>query len=159
MSGLRNARAIADLSAGTILATVEIAVPVERVFEALTDPRELMAWWGSPETYQAHTWESDFRVGGRWRAAGTSSDGKPYAVEGEFLEIAPPHRLVQTWRHDWEVNQSVTRVTYTLAPMAGGTRLTVHHEGFGDRTESCEAHSHGWTRVLQWLAAHVDTHP
>ena len=45
------ARSVADLTTGAILAAVEIAAPIERVFRALTDPNELVRWWGSPVTY------------------------------------------------------------------------------------------------------------
>src|SRR5262252_7273928 len=105
------ARALADLEAGVVVATVEIAVPMERVFRALTDPRELMQWWGSPETYRAHAWEADFRVGGRWRVDGKSADGKPYSVQGRFLEIDAPRRLVQTWQYDWDATHPETTLT------------------------------------------------
>jgi uncharacterized protein YndB with AHSA1/START domain len=40
------ARAIADLDRSTSLAQVEIAAPPERVFTALTDPAEVVRWWG-----------------------------------------------------------------------------------------------------------------
>jgi uncharacterized protein YndB with AHSA1/START domain len=150
-----SARAVADLTAGVILATVEIGVPPERVFRALSDPRELAVWWGSPETYTATTWEADFRVGGTWRVDGKGADGKPYAVWGAFLEIDPPRCIVQTWQHDWEAAHPETKITYTLENVAGGTRLSVRHEGFGSRTESCTRHQHGWDRVLGWLVRYV----
>jgi uncharacterized protein YndB with AHSA1/START domain len=151
------ARAVADLTAGTVLATVEIARPAERVFRALTEPRELMAWWGSPETYRAHSWTADFRVGGRWRCDGKSADGRPYSVMGEFLQIAPPRRLVQTWQYDWEEGQPETKLTYTLDEILGGTRLTVRHEGFRSQ-EGCASHAKGWERVLDWLVAYTDAY-
>ncbi|TIT59516.1 MAG: ATPase, partial [Mesorhizobium sp.] len=44
-------RAIADVSSGTILATVTIAVPPERVFHALTAEDQIPLWWGSDEQY------------------------------------------------------------------------------------------------------------
>jgi uncharacterized protein YndB with AHSA1/START domain len=150
------ARALADLDAGAILATVDIAVPMERVFRALTDPRELMQWWGSPETYRAHAWEADFRVGGKWRVDGKSADGRPYSVEGRFLEIEPPRRVVQTWQYDWDANSPETRLTYTLDEVAGGTRVTVRHEGFVPRSEACRSHASGWERVLDWLTSHLE---
>jgi uncharacterized protein YndB with AHSA1/START domain len=151
------ARAVADLAAGTVLASVEIARPADRVFRALTEPRELMAWWGSPETYRAHSWTADFRVGGRWRCDGKSADGRPYSVQGEFLEIVPPRRLVQTWQYDWEQGQPETKLTYTLDEIPGGTRLTVRHEGFRSQ-EGCASHAQGWERVLEWLVAYIDAY-
>lgn len=146
------ARAIADVSTGTLLATVEIAVPPERVFRALTS-EELTSWWGAPDAYQTTSWRGDLRPGGQWRCEGRSLNGDAFAVEGEFLEVDPPHKLVQTWKPGWETGPATT-ITYRLEPIEGGTRVTVRHEGFADRVESCRSHTNGWERVLGWLAHH-----
>jgi uncharacterized protein YndB with AHSA1/START domain len=149
-----SARALADLAAGSVLATVDIAASAERVFRALSDPKELVQWWGSPETYRAHRWDADFRVGGTWRVEGKSAAGQPYSVHGEFLEITPPWRLVQTWCYDWDKGGS-TKLTYALEDIPGGTRVTVRHEGFTN-PDACASHGTGWERVLQWLEAHIE---
>ena len=144
-----NPRAVADLSEGMILASVEIAAPAERVFRALAS-EELVNWWGSDDLYRTTKWTGDLRVGGAWRTDGVGRDGKPFSVGGEFLEVDPPRKLVQTWRADWD-GGNVTTITYRLEPIAGGTRLTVKHTGFAGRAQSCEAHAEGWERVLGWL--------
>lgn len=146
-------RAVADLSAGLILATVEIAVPPERVFRALTS-EEVVKWWGSDQAYRTTGWKADLRVGGRWRSEGVGADGKPFSVGGTFLEVDPPRRLVQTWEPDWDPGPPTT-LTYRLDPTPLGTRLTVRHEGFSGRTESCDAHTSGWELVLGWLGGHL----
>lgn len=151
-----SARALADLDAGTVLATVQIAAPAERVFRAITDPQELATWWGSPETYHADKWEADLRVGGKWRVEGKGADGKPYSVFGEFIEITPPRKVVQTWQHDWDADHPQTKVTFTVEDIPGGTRVTVRHEGFGTRTEACGSHARGWERVLTWLESYLE---
>jgi uncharacterized protein YndB with AHSA1/START domain len=148
------ARSVADLTAGVILASVEIAAPPERVFRALTDPNELIRWWGSPDTYRTEEWTADLRVGGRWRARGHGVDGRAFTVQGEFLEVDPPRRLAQTWSPDWE-GGFVTTITYRLDPIEGGTRLTLRHEGFGEHRDACRSHGQGWERVLGWLRAYV----
>lgn len=148
------ARAVADVTQGTIHAVVEIGAPLERVFQALTDPEELVAWWGSPDTYQTTGWESDLRVGGKWRSRGKGQDGAPFSVGGEYLEVDPPRRLAHSWSPDWDGGH-VTVVRYQLDPIPSGTRLTVRHEGFAGRAESCEAHTSGWERVLGWLSDHA----
>jgi uncharacterized protein YndB with AHSA1/START domain len=150
------ARAIADVTEGVILATVDIAAPIERVFRGISDPTELVTWWGSPDTYQTEAWDSDFRVGGKWEARGRGREGRPYAVRGEFLVIDPPHRLVQTWSYDWDAAQTTT-VSYQLEAIEGGTRLTVRHSGFGAHHADCRSHGEGWQMVLGWLRAHVET--
>jgi uncharacterized protein YndB with AHSA1/START domain len=145
-------RAVADLSRGVILASVEVAAPIERVFAAISSA-EVAEWWGSADTYRVTRSTFDLRVGGAWRSEGVSNDGKPFSVGGEILELDPPHLLVQTWIYDWEPGAPTT-IRYQLATIPGGTRVTVRHEGFGDRAASCDSHSQGWERVLGWLSAH-----
>ena len=152
------ARAIADVTEGTILASVDIAVPPERVFAALTDGNEIARWWGAPDLYTTDRWVADLRVGGRWRADGTGRDGKPFFVEGEFLEIDAPHRIVQTWEPGWTLGLKTT-ITYQLTVIAGGTRLVVRQEGFKGKPDSCQGHSEGWVRVLGWLVSFVTPKP
>jgi uncharacterized protein YndB with AHSA1/START domain/uncharacterized protein YciI len=157
MKPKRSARAIADVGAGTILATVEIAAPPERVFAALTSPDELVKWWGTAETYRTTAWTSDLKVGGRWRADGTGANG-PFSVEGEFIEIDPPRKLVCTWKPTWDAGTATT-LTYRLEAIEGGTRVVVRHEGFSDRADSCRGHAQGWEQVLEWLRAHAAPEP
>jgi uncharacterized protein YndB with AHSA1/START domain len=137
-----------------IVAVVEIAAPRERVFEALTDPKQVVAWWGSPETYKLTEWTVDLRKGGAWKSTGVGADGHKFSVGGEILEVSPPRLLVQTWRPDWDGGHTTT-IRYALDPIPGGTRVTVRHEGFGDRVESCQRHGDGWQHVLAWLSGYV----
>jgi uncharacterized protein YndB with AHSA1/START domain len=148
------ARAIADLIDGLILARVDVGASPERVFRALTEGRDVLAWWGSPETYRVTEWHSDLRVGGRWRSRGVGADGAPFEVVGEYLVIDAPVRLVQTWKADWDPG-AVTTLRYQLDAIPGGTRITVRHEGFAGRAAACEGHADGWERVLGWLATYL----
>src|SRR6266536_1761796 len=101
MTALKNssARAIADVAQGMLLATIDIAVPAERVFRAITS-EEVALWWGSADLYRVTKWTGDLRVGGAWRSDGISKEGKPFSVRGEFREVDPPNKLVQTWQYD-----------------------------------------------------------
>jgi uncharacterized protein YndB with AHSA1/START domain len=149
----RMARAIADVEAGLILASVEIAASPERVFQALTDGNDVMRWWGSDDTYRTTSWSADLRAGGRWRAEGKGKGGD-FVVEGEFIEVSPPRKLVQTWKADWD-GRATTTLTYRLEPTAIGTLLTLRHEGFVGRPESCLNHGRGWEQVLGWLTGYL----
>jgi uncharacterized protein YndB with AHSA1/START domain len=148
----RAARAIADVSTGTILATVDIDAPPENVFRALT--ADVSQWWGSPETYQVTSYEADVRVGGTWTSKGKGADGKEFSVTGEFVAIDAPHLLVQTWKAVWDGGNTTT-IRYQLDPIPTGTRVTLRHDGFGDRAQSCAGHAEGWERVLGWLGTHL----
>jgi uncharacterized protein YndB with AHSA1/START domain len=109
----RAARAIADLTAGSILATVDIAASPERVFRALAS-EDIVRWWGSDDMYRTTAWTGDVRVGGAWRSSGVAADGSEFSVGGEYLEVDPPRRLVHTWKPSWD-EVGATTVTYTLA--------------------------------------------
>ena len=142
MMASNGARAIADVSTGVILATVSIAAPPERVFRALTEPGEIVRWWGSDELYRTTNHVADLRPGGAWRSEGKGADGTPFAVEGEFILVEPPHRLSMTWKPGWD-GGNVTTVTFLLEPTEEGTRLTLRHEGFGDRAAVLPRPCHG----------------
>ncbi len=64
----------------------------ERVFRAITDAKEIPAWWGSDDMYRTTKHTADLRVGGKWRSEGKGKDGNEFAVEGEFVEIDPPRK-------------------------------------------------------------------
>jgi len=141
------ARAVADLAQGQILASVEIAAPPERVFRALAS-KEIVDWWVRPGVFNTTEWTGDVRVGGRWRAAGTVN-GQPYALEGEFLEVDPPRKLVHTW-HRVGTPGTPTTVTYLLDRLDGGTRITLRHSGFA-APEQCASVCIGWETAFERL--------
>jgi uncharacterized protein YndB with AHSA1/START domain len=105
--------------------------------------------------YTLSTWTADLRPGGRWKSEGKGADGHSFSVEGEYLRVEPPRLIVQTWQPSWDGGNSTT-IHYELEPIEGGTRLTVRHEGFGDRAAACEDHGRGWVRVIGWLVAHLE---
>jgi uncharacterized protein YndB with AHSA1/START domain/uncharacterized protein YciI len=111
-------------------------------------------WWGSDDQYRTTRWTGDVRAGGTWRCEGKGADGSDFSVEGNYLEIDPPRKLVQTWKAEWDGGNETT-ITYRLEPIDGGTRVTLHHSGFGDRAASCEGHADGWERVLGWLNGYL----
>ena len=148
------ARAIADVTTGTIFATVEIAAPPERVFAALTSADDVTKWWGSADTYRTTEWSMQLVAGAAWKGSGTGADGSPFSVEGEIVEVDAPRKLVWTWRAAWDGGHTTT-VTYRLEPIEGGTRLVMRHDGFADRHDSCRGHCEGWERVLGWLSIHA----
>jgi uncharacterized protein YndB with AHSA1/START domain len=151
------ARAVADVTAGMLLASIEIKASPERVFRAIAS-EDIARWWGSPDLYRVTRWTGDLRVGGRWRSEGVAKDGKPFEVSGEYVEIDPPKKLVHSWEPKW-VDGPTTKVTYLLEPIEGGTRLTVRHEGFAGAADACQSHAQGWERVFTWLSSWLERRP
>lgn len=145
----------------TVLATMDMAAAPERIFRALTT-REIEAWWGSPDTYQATAWRSDLRLGGKWSVDIRLADESVFPASGEYLKIDPPHRVVFTRRYDWdypEFGRRETTVTYLLESITGGARVTVRQDGFAGFRGSADHHAEGWEGFLTYLAKYVGEHP
>jgi len=142
MNSLRNGkvRAVANLPEQTIEATVEIAVSPERVFQWLTS-KEVCQWWVRPGVMDTRECTGDVRAGGQWQASRVAR-GKPYALEGEFLEVYRPGKLVHTWQAVGAPRNPST-VTYVLEPFAGGTRITLKHSSLRS-AEACENTCVAW---------------
>jgi uncharacterized protein YndB with AHSA1/START domain len=104
---------------------------------------------GQARRFDTREWTGDVGVGGRWRASGVGN-GRPYVLEGEFLEIDSPRKLVHTW-HPGGVPGALTTVTYLLEPLDGGTRITLRHSGLPSR-EGCINTAIGWETSFERLA-------
>jgi uncharacterized protein YndB with AHSA1/START domain len=143
----RNARAVADLAEGYVLASVEIAAPPESVFRAMAS-NEIVDWWVRPGVFNTTDWTGDVRVGGRWRSSGIGN-GRPYVIEGEFLEVESPRKLVHTW-HVVGAPAAPTTVTYLVERIGVGTRVTLRHSGFASR-EGCHNTAIAWETSFERL--------
>nr|ANY58125.1 hypothetical protein [uncultured bacterium] len=102
-----------------IVSTRLLAAPREAVFRAFTDPEVLARWWG-PEGFTSTFDEFDPRTGGAWRLVMHGPDGTDYAMAKDFVEVAPPARIVL----DHVQPMHGFRMTMTFDDEAGGTRLT-----------------------------------
>src|SRR5215470_12045621 len=99
----------------TIEAEVFIAAPPQRVFQALVEPQQVLAWWGQAGIYRSTKFESDLRVGGKWRTTGVTGEKDPFVVEGEYLAIESPRVLVYSWVASW-TGEAKTTVRWELEP-------------------------------------------
>ena len=161
----------------TIDAEIFVAAPPERVFQALTDPNQMPRWWGQQGMYRITEWKADLRAGGKWSSVGVGADGTSFRVDGEYLEVDPPRRLVHTWIPSYRDSLN-TVVRWELEPrqihglqprgpqkMGTGTLVKLQHRGFAGNAKAATDHGNGWKRVLGWMQAFlerdetVDTRP
>ena len=73
----------------------EFAAPKHLVYRAYTEPDLIARWW-SGERGEVTSVDVDLRVGGTWRYVMTANEGFEVAFHGEFREIVPNERLVNT---------------------------------------------------------------
>ena len=150
-----------------VIAEIFIAAPPARVFQAISDPNQLPRWWGQTGLYRVTKSTMDLRPGGKWRSEGLGADGREFSVEGEYLEIDPPRKLVHTWIGSysgpqktvvrWELEPETVNTLHPTGPRKSGTgtRVRVTQEGFAGDLEHAKSHGEGWKRVLGWLEAFV----
>lgn len=137
-----------------IVSEIQVAAKPERVFQALTDPAEVVQWWGQKGAYQATEYDADLRAGGGWHTAGDGPDGQHFVVQGKITEIDPPRILAYTWMASW-TGDAQTVVRWELSPSETGTLVTVHHKGLAGRPKLAESYR-GWPRMLGWLQAFLE---
>src|SRR5262249_47668401 len=105
------------------------------VYRALTTPELVSRWW--PGGLDGVTSvDIDLRVGGAWRYAMVTNDGAEFALHGEYREIVPCERLVDTQAWD-DRPAAEALVTFTLTSAHGKTtvaRLAQFHS-MEDRDE------------------------
>ena len=134
-----------------IVSEIRIAAPLERVFQALIDPSQVVQWWGQAGIYRCTKFESDPRVGGKWRSVGIDGNGRQFEVLGEYLEVDPPRLLSSTWRATW-TGDVETKIRWELERAESGTLVRIRHSGFAAHPELAQAYR-GWPRMLTWLQA------
>jgi uncharacterized protein YndB with AHSA1/START domain len=96
--------------------------PRELVFDAWTDPEQVVQWWG-PHGFTTTIQEMDVRPGGVWRFVMHSSDGTDYDNKVVFVEVVKPERLVYDHGGGEESDIQQFHVTVTFVEEDGKTRL------------------------------------
>jgi uncharacterized protein YndB with AHSA1/START domain len=102
----------------TVSTPNELEIRVERVFDAprahvfsvWTDPQLIPEWWGEGTVVE----EMEVRPGGTYRFRTARG-----VIEGEFHEVEPPERLVQTFQNhlqtlEFEDLGEQTKLTQTM---------------------------------------------
>jgi len=120
----------------------EFSAPRKLVWEAMTNPKHVVNWWG-PRGFSTTIEEMDFRVGGVWKHVMHGPDGVNYPNEKVFKEITPFEKIVfthggkrengpsvdaiATWTFE-EIDKSKTRVSLRMVFPSAAERERVVRE-------------------------------
>ncbi|HET9456654.1 MAG TPA: SRPBCC family protein [Candidatus Limnocylindrales bacterium] len=114
--------------------------PIERAWAALTDPRELAAWFPAAIA-------TEWRPGAPIRFTFPEGEGEGVgeeALRGTVVAVEPPRLLEFRWDRD--------RLRFELSPDGDGCRLifvnTLHDETYGPHQVGA-----GWHVCFEWLEA------
>lgn len=135
---------------------VEIAAPISKVWEALTNASVFGQWFGA-------NFHSPFVAGQTTKGRNTS---KGFEMDLEFFikEIRPQAYFAYAW-HPFPVDRTFdyskeapTLVEFFLEPIASGTLVKVRESGFSEiiasrRAEAFKMHSGGWEAQLRNIEA------
>jgi uncharacterized protein YndB with AHSA1/START domain len=134
----------------TVTTPSEREIRVERVFDAprahvfsvWTDPALIPGWWGDETVVE----EMDVRPGGTYRFRTAFG-----VVEGEYREVDPPARLVQTFQNhlqtlEFEDLGEQTKLTQTMLFASSQERDTTMQYGVEEGAKG------GFARVDEVLA-------
>ncbi len=160
---------MADMNTDTMTVTIvpgEPVVEMARVFEAprdlvyraLTNPAGIPQWWG-PQGSTTRVDVMDVRVGGNWRFVEVSEDGSENGFRGEYREVVPGERVVQTF--EWEgLPGHVLVETMTLQDAGPGRTLVTTRSVFANLEDRDGMVSSGmetgaresWDRLAEYIA-------
>ena len=121
--------------------SIQIAVPIEKVWAALTVP-DVIGDWMSDDAVNV-----DLKIGGRYAFFNGETTGK-------FVEIEKPVILEYTWRQNTWLNEwpdSVVR--WEMRSVRSGTHIHLIHSKFPTKEEQ-DSHDEGWD--LYWLEPMTD---
>jgi len=144
-----------------IIAEIDIAAPPGRVFEALTDPDQLLRWF-TDASCPVKFWQMEARLGGKYSYATEKGNFvvngvSEFECHGEITEIrsdaaAGVYLLVYTWFGNWHLDpEKGTIVRWQLMPTAYGTHVKVTHSGLAQDPEARKDYRGGWPGVVDKL--------
>ena len=130
----------------TVTTPSEVEIRVERVFDAprahvfsvWTDPELIPEWWGDGTVVE----EMDVRAGGTYRFRTAMG-----VIEGEYREVDPPVRLVQTFQNHLQ--------TLEFEELGDRTKL-VQTMRFDSAVERDTTMNYGVEQGAKWGFARID---
>jgi uncharacterized protein YndB with AHSA1/START domain len=105
-----------------ILITREFDAPKHLVYRAWTTPELIMRWWSGRRGAMKIA-EIDLRVGGAWRYVMEATGGYEVGFHGEFREIVPEERIVNTEVYEGAPEGEPALNIVTFSETDGRTRL------------------------------------
>ena len=119
---------------------IYVDAPPEEVFPYFTEAEALASWMGDRAIVEPHE-------GGRFVLY---LDDR--VVEGRYVAVESPHRVVITWGRHGSVRlpPGGSTLEVTFVAEGEGTRVTVLHDGLPDAERAL--HALGWAHYLPRLA-------
>jgi uncharacterized protein YndB with AHSA1/START domain len=97
----------------------------ELVWDAWTDAKQVVKWWG-PFGFSTTIREMDVKPGGKWNLTMHGPDGTDYPTKSVFVEVVKPERIVYTHSGGKKGGPGANFTgTWTFEEEAGKTKVTI----------------------------------
>jgi uncharacterized protein YndB with AHSA1/START domain len=129
--------------------------PAERVYKAFIDPQAMVKWL-PPNGFTGSVDHVDARVGGTYKMSFTNfSTGSSHSFGGEYLELIPGERIVNTDKFDDPNMPGEMKTSITFTSVSVGTEVNIVQEGIPAMipAEMCYL---GWQESLALLKLLVE---
>ena len=157
MSMTTNQPAEIDEVALTVRRTIRISAPIDKVWQAVTDPAHISRWFGQATL-------AGSGVGALGTLTWEGRDPIPFRIEA----VEEPRMISYRWGNDDALDEVAKNVdeehstvfTFTLEPVADGTQLTVVETGFENTSDpafNLREHRSGWNGELDKLVALLES--
>ncbi|WP_375173857.1 SRPBCC domain-containing protein [Pseudooceanicola sp.] len=134
----------------------EYPVALTRLWRAVTQPVQLIQWFGPEGTY-LDACEMDFTTTGPWTCTMRGKEsGNRFKVSGQITHVQAPDGgkgsvgFTWAWHDDEDRRGPESHVMFTVEETASGARLTLSHRELQD-VESAQNHTRGWLSTLRKL--------
>lgn len=133
----------------------EMPAPAAVVYDAFTDPAQLMRWMG-PKRFHAVEAEVDATVGGHARITVEADDGDRGSFDWQYVELVPAERIVISFAFGGPNGATDThRSRFTITLVETGpesTELTLVHDRLGQAPPGGHAGvNEGWNQAMDKL--------
>ncbi|MXV52647.1 SRPBCC domain-containing protein [Pedobacter sp. HMF7647] len=123
-------------------------VPIEKVWQAWTDPRLLLLWFGSDPNGKGLKAELDVRPGGSFEITFRDSNNTEHTCFGVYSDVNKFSHLAFSWT--WKSEPGVeSSVTVELSSDGDNTRMHFRHADLG--FSSAHDYQEGWKTTFQKL--------
>ena len=143
------------MATGTVKLHRVLKAPAERIYRAFLSADALVKFM-PPHGFTAAVHQLDAKVGGKYRMSFTNfTTGQSHAFGGQYLELVPNERIVNTDDFDDPNLAGTMKTTVNLRAVGNRTDLNVVQEGIPELIPVDDCYL-GWQETLQLLAQLVE---
>ena len=132
----------------TITVETKIHAPLDKVWNAWSDPKDITQWCAASDDWHAPYAENDLRVDGRFKTTMAAKDGSvSFDFEGVYTNVVPEKTIA------YEMSDG-RKVEIHFSKQGNETKVVETFEA--EKTNPIELQRGGWQAILDRFKAHAE---